>query len=125
MKFTTKYKTRIEKIKTEILAVYYASKHPDLPLMPRIIILFTLGYALSPIDLIPDFIPVIGYLDDLIILPILISLSIKCIPVNIMEDARKQARKRPVTLKKNWRAGILIALLWAIIISSLIYRLTG
>ena len=70
-------KSKAMRLKREIAALYYAYQNPKLPLLPRLVILFTLGYCLSPIDLIPDFIPVLGYLDDLIILPALITLSLK------------------------------------------------
>ena len=70
-------KLNAEKLRTEISALYYAYKNPRTPLLPKAVLFLTLGYALSPIDLIPDFIPVLGYVDDLIILPLMISLSIE------------------------------------------------
>lgn len=92
--------------------------------MPKIIIIFTLGYALSPIDLIPDFIPILGYLDDLLIIPVLISLSIKFIPYEIMEESRKKAEEEPLTLKKNWFFAAIFAAIWitllAVIVLSII-----
>ena len=77
MKILEKLKIKAKNLKNEMTAIYYAYQDPKVTLLPRIIILFTLGYALSPIDLIPDFIPVLGYVDDLLILPVLILLSIK------------------------------------------------
>lgn len=85
----------------------------------KLLIGFTIAYALSPIDLIPDFIPVLGYLDDLILLPLLISLSVKLIPDSIYERSRSKARKeidQGKKLKKNsWSFAILIMLIYVAI----------
>ena len=70
---TLTLKERAKKLKLELTAVYYAYRDPGINLLPKLIIIITLGYALSPIDLIPDFIPILGYLDDLILLPALIT----------------------------------------------------
>jgi uncharacterized membrane protein YkvA (DUF1232 family) len=106
-------------IKRELTALYYAYKDPGVPFFPKCIILFTIGYALSPIDLIPDFIPVLGYLDDLLILPSLIILSMKLIPKEVMDKARLQAEKEPLKLKKNWGFAVLFVLIWLIVISAI------
>jgi uncharacterized membrane protein YkvA (DUF1232 family) len=84
-------KKRLKEIKLMIPTLYFAMKHKDTPLLPKILAAFTVAYALSPIDLIPDFIPVIGYLDDVLILPILAALTIKLIPKTVMEECRVQA----------------------------------
>ena len=116
MKIINKLSDRAKKLKKEILTVYYAYKNPGLNLLPKIIIMLTLGYALSPIDLIPDFIPVIGYLDDLLIIPALISLSIALIPEEIIEDSRNKAENQPLKLKKNWFFAIIFVLIWIILL---------
>jgi uncharacterized membrane protein YkvA (DUF1232 family) len=112
LKIIEKLKIKVKKLKKEIMAIYYAYQHPKLGVLPKIIILFTLGYALSPIDLIPDFIPVLGYLDDLLILPVLIMLSIKLIPHEIMEESRKKAENQPLRLKKNWFFALGFIFIW-------------
>lgn len=112
MKILTKLKEKSSGLKKEILTVYYAYKHPDLKVLPKIIIIIALAYALSPIDLIPDFIPVFGYLDDLIILPLLISLSLKLIPEEIIIQSRLKAEKEPIQLKRNWFVAAIFILLW-------------
>ena len=112
MKFFDKFKKRVKELKKEIKALYFAYKNPKTGFLPKLIILFTIGYALSPVDLIPDFIPVLGYLDDLIIVPLLISLSVKLIPKNIMEESRIKAQNEPLKLGKNWFFGIFFILIW-------------
>jgi len=82
----------------------------------------TIGYLLSPIDLIPDFIPVLGLLDDLIIVPLLIKVSIRLIPVEVIEDARKQLLDQPQRKEKtNWVGAIVIAVIW-VMLGVIIYR---
>ncbi len=110
-------------LKTELTAVWYAAKDKRIPLAPKIIIGIAIGYALSPIDLIPDFIPVLGYLDDLILLPALIALAIKLIPPEVMEDARKKAALAPLQLKKNWLFAGLFILIWILILAAIIAAL--
>jgi uncharacterized membrane protein YkvA (DUF1232 family) len=86
-----KLKERLEALNAQVATVFFAMKHPQTPWLAKALGTVVVVYALSPIDLIPDFIPVIGYLDDLIILPVLITLTIKLIPKEIMIIARQQA----------------------------------
>lgn len=99
-------------IKQNIITLYFVSKHPDLSLKPKLIILFIIGYAMSPIDLIPDFVPIIGYLDDIIIIPILISLVLKMIPQQILLESRQKAKDEKISLSNNWFFGVAFILLW-------------
>lgn len=115
-KIFEKIKNKTQKLKKEIKTLYFAYKNPKTPILPKLIIIFTIGYAMSPIDLIPDFIPVIGYLDDLIILPALIALSIKLIPKDIIENSRKEAEEKPIKLKDNWFFGVLFILIWSVVL---------
>ena len=83
------------------------------PWAAKLLIGLTVGYLLSPIDLIPDFIPVLGLLDDLLIVPLLISLSIKLIPPQVMAEARqKHQRQAALAKKENWLVAALIVLIW-------------
>jgi len=120
MKTLENLKRNSVKLKNEITAVYYARQSPKVKLLPRVIIILTLGYALSPVDLIPDFIPVLGYLDDLIIIPVLIALSIKLIPQDIMAVSREKASKEPLHLKKNGIFAVLFIIFWAVLIACII-----
>jgi uncharacterized membrane protein YkvA (DUF1232 family) len=118
-------KIRAKNLKTEITAIYYAYQNPKTKLLPKILILITIGYALSPIDLIPDFIPVLGYLDDLLVVPVLISLTLKIMPKEIMDESREKARKEPLTLRKNWFFAILFILIWVILLFVFINAIMG
>jgi len=116
LKFISKLKQKAKNLKKEILALYYAYQDPKLPFLPKILIISTVAYALSPIDLIPDFIPVLGYLDDLIVLPLMISLSLKLIPAEIMESAREKAEKNQQRLKPNKLVGAIFIFIWIIVL---------
>ncbi len=115
-KLITELKSRAWKLKKEILALYFAYQDPRLKLLPKLIIVSTVAYALSPIDLIPDFIPILGYLDDLIILPLMISLSIKLIPIEIIEESRIKAENYGQGLKPNMLTGAVFILIWILIL---------
>ncbi len=119
MRILESMKARAKSLKHEIAALYYAYGDPETPRLPKLLILFTLGYALSPIDLIPDFIPVLGYLDDLVILPALIAWSLALIPQATMERARARASAEPIRLGKNRLFAAVFILVWAAIILAL------
>ncbi len=111
------WKIKSERLKSEIYALYLAYKHPKTPWYVKVLAALIIGYALSPIDLIPDFIPVVGYLDDLIIVPLGITLLIKIIPKDILEECRTKARSDILNKKpKNWVAPIIIVLIWLLAI---------
>jgi uncharacterized membrane protein YkvA (DUF1232 family) len=114
-KMISNMKNRARLAKTELAAVYFAYKNPKLNYLPKAIIALAIAYALSPIDLIPDFIPIIGYLDDLIIVPALITLAIKLIPLDIMKESREKAETEPLTLKNNWIFAILFLIVWLVV----------
>lgn len=84
-------KQRARLLKTEVYALYLAYKDPRVPWYARLFAAGVVAYAVSPIDLIPDFIPVIGYLDDLILVPIGIVLALKMIPPEVMAECRERA----------------------------------
>lgn len=103
---------RAKSLKAETLALYLAARHPQTPWAARLLVAFAVGYALSPIDLIPDFIPVLGYLDELILLPMLLWLALRMIPASVMADCRARAGElaaRPVSRL----AGFMIFMIWA------------
>src|SRR4030088_96363 len=113
-------KTRALELKRETHVLYLAVRDPRTPWYARAIAAAVVAYAASPIDLIPDFIPVIGYLDDLIIVPLGIALVIRLIPPEIMEEHRAlaiKARERPV----SWRAAGVIVTVWALAIGATVW----
>ena len=78
-------------LKQNIVMLWFATNHPQTPWLPKAICIFIVAYALSPIDLIPDFIPILGYVDDLILLPMLIWIAIRLMPNSIIQESRIQA----------------------------------
>ena len=107
---------RVKQIKKELSALQVAVKLDLIPWYAKLLVLITVAYVLSPIDLIPDFIPVLGLLDDLIIIPLLIALAIKIIPQETMDKCRKIAEESKFVNEKNWIAGGIIIILWITLI---------
>lgn len=87
-------KRKARRLKRHLWALYLALKDPETPWSARLLIFLTLAYATSPIDLIPDFIPILGQLDDLIVVPVLIGLALRKIPKPVMSRCRREAWKR-------------------------------
>ncbi len=117
-----RYKERIRKLTERLSAVYLAYRRRDTPFLAKLMAGLTIAYALSPIDLIPDFIPVLGLLDDLVILPLLLWLALKLIPKQIMQECTEQARDLWKDGKpKALRYAIPILLFWAVIAAAILY----
>lgn len=102
---------RARALKAESLALYYAARHPRTPWPARLLVAVAVAYALSPIDLIPDFIPVLGMVDDLLLLPLLLTLALRMIPAAVMTECRERA-----ALDSNLPEGrigrIMIIMIW-------------
>ena len=110
-------------LKRDVVALWIAARDPRTPWLAKLVAAAVAGYALSPIDLIPDFIPVLGYLDDLLIVPAGIALAVSLIPPAIMADFRRQADERAgrprsitaaVIIVLAWVASIAAVSIWAI-----------
>jgi uncharacterized membrane protein YkvA (DUF1232 family) len=80
-----------KRIKRDAVMLWFARQHPDTPFLAKALCVLTVAYALSPIDLIPDFIPVLGYVDDALLLPALIWLAVRLLPEHVMQECRLQA----------------------------------
>ena len=114
-------KERASELKQEIPAVLLALKSKKTPLPVKLMAALTVAYALSPIDLIPDFIPVLGYLDDVILLPALIVITVKLIPAPVLERCKAQSEGMWKNGKpKKWVYAIPIVLIWLVIIALLL-----
>lgn len=110
-------KERAKKLKTDIPTIFLALKDKDTPIIAKIFAGITVAYALSPIDLVPDFIPVLGYLDDIILLPALVALTIKWIPKEVLERNRELSEGLWENGKpKKWYYAIPIVLIWVLVI---------
>lgn len=110
-------KEKSKKLKMDIPAIFISLKKRETPLIAKIAAGLTVIYALSPIDLIPDFVPVLGYLDDLIILPVLVAITIKLIPEDIFEKCRLESENLWKSGKpKKWYYAVPFILIWAVII---------
>ena len=114
-------KERAGKLKTDLPALFLALKDRETPVLAKVFAGIAVAYALSPVDLIPDFIPVLGYLDDVILLPVLIALTARAVPKELWEKNRRAAEGlwkdgKPV----KWYCAIPIVVLWLWIIGAVI-----
>jgi uncharacterized membrane protein YkvA (DUF1232 family) len=121
-----KWKTRARQLKTETYALYLAYKHPGVPWYAKVFSALVVAYLFSPIDLIPDFIPVLGYLDDLVLVPLGILLALKMIPEDVWqeckEDAQQATRQDSPT---NWVAAGIIIIIWLLLFGLALWLLFG
>jgi uncharacterized membrane protein YkvA (DUF1232 family) len=108
------WRARVAALRDETFALYLASRDPRTPWYAKLLVAAIVAYALSPIDLIPDFIPVLGQLDDLILLPLGIALAIRLVPATVIEEGRAEAARR--FAEAGPRAGaagvVLVAVVW-------------
>lgn len=115
MKFLDALKERARLLKRDTIALWIAYRDRRTPWYAKVFSAVVVAYAFCPIDLIPDFVPVLGYLDDLILIPAGIALALKMIPADVMADARVRAEEefkgnRPT----NWIFAVLIVILWLV-----------
>lgn len=123
MRLVQKLKEKAKALNAELTAVYLSMMDKRTPWFGKIMIIITISYALSPIDLIPDFIPVLGYLDDLIIIPLLLTASIKLIPKDVLAENRIKARENiQINKKIGIFSAIVIVLLWVGIIIAVLFK---
>ena len=106
------FKKIAKKLAEKVRVVYFAMRHPRTPWYAKLLGALVLLYALSPIDLIPDFIPVIGLLDDLVVVPAGLYLVLKMIPEDVVKDIEKRATSHVVKTKSNILGALLIVSIW-------------
>ena len=115
------FKARAKTLKREVIAVYLAARDPRTPWYAKGVVFLTVAYMFSPIDLIPDFVPLLGYLDDLLIVPGGIWLAIRLIPAEVMEEARAKAATNGVDRSVGRIGALIIVLLWIVVLAGILY----
>ena len=117
MSVITAWRNKVRQLKTETFALYLAYKDPRVPWYANVFLLAVIGYILSPVDLIPDFIPVLGYIDDLLIVPAGIFLAVRMIPKGVFEECREKAKvDTAVSSKAKWVVAFTIILVWVLVV---------
>ena len=107
---------RVRHLKFETFALYLAARHPETPWYAKLFVAGVVAYALSPIDLIPDFVPVLGYLDDLILVPLGIAVAIRMIPPVVLAECRARAQESMAGVKPASRvAAVVIIGIWLLL----------
>jgi uncharacterized membrane protein YkvA (DUF1232 family) len=114
--FLERWKQRARQLKREVYALYLAYKDPRVPWYARLFAGLVVAYAFSPIDLIPDPIPILGYLDDLVLIPLGIALAIKLLPPDVLAECRHEAGRVMAEGKPtNWVAAVVIIAVWLVL----------
>ena len=123
------WKAKARQLKVETYALSLAYRHPEVPWHAKAFAACVVGYLFSPIDLIPDFIPVLGYLDDLVLVPLGIALALKMIPQDVLDECRKEARAAIGQDKPtHWAAAAVIVAMWlavGVLVIAIILRAVG
>jgi uncharacterized membrane protein YkvA (DUF1232 family) len=110
-----KWRERVKQLETEVYVLYLALKDRRTHWYAKALAGVVVAYALSPVDLIPDFIPVLGYIDDLILIPAGIYLTFKMIPEEILEEHRQQVKTEPISSRAKWAAAAIVILIWLLV----------
>jgi uncharacterized membrane protein YkvA (DUF1232 family) len=111
------------RLATLLLALWKLFKHPDTPLAPKLVAIAVLAYAVSPIDLIPDFIPVLGLLDDIVLLPLGVALAVRLTPAPLWRARLAEAEAGAEKLPRLWWGAVAIVLLWLLMLGALAWWL--
>lgn len=117
-KWITRWKEKAKELEVQTYALAFAYQDPRVPWVAKGLAAMIVAYAFSPIDLIPDFIPVLGYLDDLVIIPLGVTLVLKMIPSQVMDECKMKAAEQLDDSKPRYRIMIVVVILiWAIVIA--------
>jgi len=123
-KWFGRWKDRVKDLKSQVYTLYLAYRDPRVPWFAKAFGAMVLAYALSPIDLIPDFIPVIGYLDDIVLIPLGIMIAMKMIPKEIMEECKRKAVVALTSSEvKTWPATLAIVAIWLTVLGCIVWRI--
>ena len=115
MQILRSLKERAKELKQFTLVAYYAARDPRTPFVARVLALLVAAYALSPIDLIPDFIPVLGYLDDIVLVPLGLALVIRLLPEPVLASARERAQRAAERPTSKLAAAVIVAV-WLLVL---------
>jgi len=116
-RFREKWSKRAHELKADSFALYLAARDPRVPWYAKLLASAVVVYAVSPIDLIPDFIPVIGLLDDMIIVPLGLALALKMIPREVMAEHRQEARARLAEgVPRRWVGAVIVICIWLLLL---------
>ena len=128
MKIFQKIQVLAKTLKRDVMVLWFALKNPLTPMIAKVIAFLTVAYALSPIDLIPDFIPLLGYLDDFFVIPVLVAITLRLIPDNVMSQSRAQLdewlrirRAKPIS---RWGLMIVVSI-WLMVIWLVVRAIGG
>jgi len=125
-KFTRLFKlANAARLATYMIALWKLFKHPQTPRAAKLVAIAVIAYAVSPIDLIPDFIPLLGQLDELILLPLGVALVIKLTPPPLWEARLREAEASTERLPKMWWGAVLIVMLWLLLFGLFVWWLVG
>ncbi|MBS0443193.1 MAG: DUF1232 domain-containing protein [Proteobacteria bacterium] len=111
------------RLATYLIALWKLFKHPQTPRAAKLVAIAVIAYAVSPIDLIPDFIPVLGQLDDLILLPLGVTLAVKLTPPHLWDACLRDAEASSEKLPRLWWGALLIVLVWAVLFGLFVWWL--
>ena len=111
-----KWKDKVKQLKTDLYVLFLALKDRRTPWYVKTFVGVIIAYALSPVDLIPDFIPVLGYLDDLIIVPAGLYLALKMIPAEVVREYRQKVGDKPIESRTRWVAAAVVVLIWLLVL---------
>jgi uncharacterized membrane protein YkvA (DUF1232 family) len=123
VKIVALWKQWASRLRLDVFTLYFAYRNPRTPWFAKLWAAIVIAYAFSPIDLIPDFIPIIGYLDDLVLIPLGIAVAVKLVPNVILDESRNLARQRIDSKKPvNWIAGSIVIAIWVALLAFVVYR---
>jgi len=124
MRLVTLWRQWASRLRLEAFTLYLAYKDPRTPWYAKLWTAIVVAYAFSPIDLIPDFVPIVGLLDDLVLIPLGMAIAVKLIPQEVMRESRRLARQR-IDGKKpiNWIAGSIVIAIWIAVLAFVVYRI--
>lgn len=105
-------KTEARRLKAEVLVLYFAARHPGTPWYAKLLVILIVAYAFSPIDLVPDFVPVLGVLDDLILVPLGIAVALRLIPGEVLAECRGKVASEAVSRSAGRAAAVVVVFLW-------------